>query len=129
MANDAHIAFVGTVLQNPTKRQVNNSNVVTLKVAVQTTKKQENSQYPASDIYDVSVWGNPGEGLMNRVGPKSKVFVTGAFMMGNHYTDKNGNPQTNLRVENATVKIISGTTNNNNNNNNQSSGSFEEDPF
>ena len=64
MANDAHINFVGTVLQDPTNRQVNGNTVLGLRVAVQTTKRQEGSQYPASDIYDVSVWGKQAESLM-----------------------------------------------------------------
>ena len=54
MANDAHISLVGTVIQEPTNRQVNGSTVFSMKVSVQTTKKQENSQYNATDVYDVS---------------------------------------------------------------------------
>ncbi len=108
MANDAHINFVGTVLQDPTNRQVNGNTVLSLRVAVQTTKRQEGSQYPASDIYDVSVWGKQAESLMERCKAKSKVYVNGDFMLGEPWTDRQNKEHQVLRVNNAQVKVLSG---------------------
>lgn len=133
MANDARISLVGTVLQEPTNRQVNNSTVFTMKVAVNTTKKQEGSPYPASDVYDVSVWGKPGEALINRVKLKTKVWVAGDFMLGEPWKDRSGKEHTSLRVTASHVKILSGgggyNNNNNNNNNTQSANAEDGDPF
>lgn len=138
MANDATISLVGTVLQEPTNRQVNNSTVLSLRVGVQTTKKQENSQWPASDVYDVAVWGKTGEALMNRVKAKTKIWVTGDFMLGEPWKDRQGVEHQSLRVTADRVKVLSGGgnyTNNNNNNNNtnnnnsQNSPEDEEAPF
>ena len=131
MANDAHISLVGTVIQEPTNRQVNGSTVFSMKVSVQTTKKQENSQYNATDVYDVSVWGKNGESLINRVKAKTKVWVNGDFMIGDPWQDRNGNSHQSLRVTANAVKILSGGNYNGNNNNNNNSQPAEEEeaPF
>ena len=131
MANDARISIVGTVLQDPTNRQVNNSTVFSMRVGVQTTKKQEGSQWPASDVYDVAVWGKPGEALMGRVKAKSKVWVTGDFMLGEPWQDRQGKEHQSLRITASHVKILSGggTYNNNNNNTRQAPVEDEEAPF
>ncbi len=118
MANDASITMVGTVLQDPTNRQVNSSTVFSMRVGVQTTKKQEGSQWPASDVYDVAVWGRAGEALMGKVKAKSKVWVTGDFMVGEPWTDRQGKEHFSLRVNANHVKILGGGTYNGNNNNN-----------
>ena len=118
MANNAHITLYGTVLQDPTNKQVNSSTVLSMRVAVQTTKKQQNSQYPASDVYDVSVWGKAAEALMPRVKKSSKVLVIGDFMLGDTWEDRQGEKHTNLRVNANSVTVLSGTPTNNNNNNN-----------
>lgn len=133
MANDARISIVGTVLQDPTNRQVNNSTVLSMRVGVQTTKKQEGSQWPASDVYDVAVWGKTGEGLMGRVKAKTKVWVTGDFMLGEPWQDRQGKEHQSLRVTASHVKILSGgnnTNSNNNNNNTQAAPAEDEEaPF
>lgn len=131
MANDARISIVGTVLQDPTNRQVNNSTVLSMRVGVQTTKKQEGSQWPASDVYDVAVWGKPGESLMGRVKAKSKVWVTGDFMLGEPWQDRQGKEHQSLRITASHVKILSGGSNpsNNSNNTQQTPTEDEEAPF
>ena len=133
MANDARISIVGTVLQDPTNRQVNNSTVLSMRVGVQTTKKQEGSQWPASDVYDVAVWGKTGENLMSHVKAKTKVWVTGDFMLGEPWQDRQGKEHQALRVTASHVKILSGgnNTNSNNNNNNTHAAPAEDEeaPF
>ena len=116
MANNARISLVGTVLQDPKNNQVNSSTVLSMRVAVKTTKKQENSQWPASDVYDVSVWGKTGEGLLNRIKAKTKVWVTGDFMIGTPWKDRQGNEHQSLRVTASHVEILSGGSSSNNNN-------------
>ena len=108
MANDARISIFGTVIQDPTNKQINNSTVFSMKVAVQTTKKQQNSPYPATDIYDVAVWGKIGESLISKVKAKTKVWVTGDFMLGEPWKDRQGNDHQSLRVTASHVKVISG---------------------
>lgn len=129
MANDAHISMVGTVLQDPTNRQVNSTTVLSLRVGVQTTKKQENSQWPASDVYDVAVWGKTAEALMSRVKAKTKVFVTGDFMLGEPWKDRQGKEHQSLRVNANSVKVLSGGSTTPNNNNNNQAPADEEAPF
>ena len=132
MANDAHISLVGMVIKDPTNRQVNNSTVLSMTVAVQTTKKQPNSQYPANDLYEVSVWGKAGETLLNSVKAKTRVWVTGDLMVGDPWTDRGGEKHLSLRVNANNVKILSGGNYNNNRNNNTQQAapaSDEEVPF
>ena len=132
MANDARISIVGTVLQDPTNRQVNNSTVLSMRVGVQTTKKKEGSQWTESDVYDVAVWGKTGEGLMNRVKAKTKVWVTGDFMLGEPWQDRQGKEHQALKVTASHVKVLSGGNNTvytNNNNNQSAPAEDEEAPF
>ena len=132
MANDAHISMIGNVMGEPRNQQVNGTTVFNMRVAVSTTKKQENSQYPASDLYEVTVWGKAGETLIGRVKAKTQVWVTGDFMVGEPYKDRNGTEHMSLRVTANRVKILSGgnnTYNNNNNNNTSEAVSEEEPPF
>lgn len=130
MANDANINIVGTVLQDPTNRQVNSSTVLSMRVAVQTTKKQQNSPYPASDIYDVSVWGKMGENLLNKVKAKTRVWVSGDFMVGEPWKNRNGETQTSLRINATHVKILGGGSTSNNNNYQQATEPVDEEaPF
>ena len=118
MANDARISLVGTVVQDPQNRQVNNYTVFSMRVSVATTKKQANSPYPATDLYDVAVWGKAGEALIDKIKAKTKVWVTGDFMAGEPWKDRNGEQHISLRVTADHVKILSGGNFNNNNNNN-----------
>lgn len=134
MANDASISAVGTVLQDPTNRQVNGSTVLSMRVAVQTTKKQEGSQWPASDVYDVAVWGKPGEALLNKVKAKTKIWWNGDFMVGEPWTDRAGKEHISLRSTAHQVKVLGSgngnyTNKGNNNNNTQQAPADEEAPF
>lgn len=132
MANNARISLVGTVLQDPTNRQVNNSTVLSMRVGVKTTKKQEGSQWPASDVYDVAVWGKTGENLMPRIKAKTKVWVTGDFMLGEPWQDRQGKEHQALRVTASHVEVLSGgntASNNNNTAQQQATTEDEEAPF
>jgi single-stranded DNA-binding protein len=130
VANNARISLFGTVLQEPTNKQVNNSTVFSMRVGVQTTKKQEGSQWPASDVYDVAVWGKPGEALISKIKAKTKVWVTGDFMVGEPWKDRQGKEHLSLRVNASHVVVTSGGNYTNNSNNNQQAPEVEEEaPF
>ena len=74
-------------------------------MSVRTTKKQENSQYYESDIYNVSVWGKPAEYLMTVLQKGTMVWVEGDLMMRT-YKDRNGNDRTTPAVTAAMVKVL-----------------------
>lgn len=107
MANDAHVSLVGTVIADPTNKQVNNTTVLSMKVAVTTTKKQEGSQYPASDIYEASVWGKTAEYYLDKVKMKTRLWINGDMMMGEPWTDRQNVTHVTPRVNVNTLKILS----------------------
>ena len=126
MANNARVTLVGTVISEPSNRQTSNGQTVfSMKVGVKTTKKQEGSKYAVSDVYDVSVWGKPGENLIGKVKAKTKVWVCGDQCMGEPWNDREGVTHISPRVNASIVEIMSGG-NFQNNNNTQSKQ--EEDP-
>ena len=116
MANDAHVSMVGTVIADPTNKQFNNTTVLSIKLAVTTTKKQENSQYPASDIYDVSMWGKQAEYYIDKIKMKTRLWVTGDMMMGEPWTDRQNVTHVTPRVNVNSIKVLSGGGNYNNRN-------------
>ena len=135
MANNAHITLYGNVMLEPKTSQWNNQTIMNLKVSVQTTKKQENSQYPATDVYDVTVWGRSAEALSNKVKAKSRVLIIGDFMTGDIWQDRNGNNHPTLKVTANSVTILgdggnySGNRNYNNSSAPASVAADEEPPF
>ena len=108
MANNAKISLYGTVITEPKMKTVNNSQVMTLKVGVMTTKKQEGSQFPVSDIYDVNIWGKKADALVGKAKSKAKVWVTGSFQTGEQWTDRNGKINIPLHVMADDVRVVSG---------------------
>ena len=109
MANEARVSLTGVVISEPTNRQTGNGlTVFSMKVSVRTTKKQENSKYAVSDVYDVSVWGKPGENLIGKVKAKTKVWVCGDQCMGEPWNDRNGTTHISPRVNASFVKILDG---------------------
>ena len=136
MANKATV-FIrqGVVMQEPKTSQTStNSTWLKLNVAVQTTKKQEGSQYPASDFWNVNVFGKAAEALLGKIHAKTKIDIVGDMYMGEPWTSRDG--KTNITpICNATsIDIVSGGTtsnnkNNYNNRNNQNTEETEEAPF
>lgn len=129
MANNARVSFIGTVISEPTNKQINNTTVFSMKVGVKTTKKQEGSQYAVSDVYEVSVWGKAGEYLIGKVKAKTKVWVCGDMMMGELWTDRNNTTHISPRVSASAVEIISGGVFNNNQNTQETTQETEAAPF
>ena len=139
MSNQAHVVLRGTVMQEPQTSQTStNKTWLKINLAVQTTKKQENSQYPASDYYNINVYDKYAESLIGRIKTKTKLLVIGDMYMSEPWQDRNGNTHISPNVNASIVEIMSGgnynnnrtySNNNNNNNNQQSQTTDEEAPF
>lgn len=109
MPNKAHVILRGTVMQEP-KSSLTSTGKTWLKInlAVQTTKKQEGSQWPASDFYNVNVYGTQAEGLMGKIVAKSKLLVIGDMYMGEPYTTREGKTTISPIVNATEIEITSG---------------------
>lgn len=135
MANNATVFLSnGTVIQEPKTSQTStNSTWLKLSVAVTTTKQQPGSKYPASDIYNVNVYGKTAEYLIGKIKLKTKINVVGDMYMGEPWQDREGKTHISPVVTANKVDIISGgnfqNNNNNNNNTNQTAPADEEAPF
>lgn len=105
MANEARVSLVGRLISEPKNSQYNNSTVLSFGVSVNTTKKQENSQYYETDIYNVSVWGKSAENLMQVLQKGTFVWVSGDMMMRT-YKDRNGAEHTSPAVTASMVKVL-----------------------
>lgn len=105
MANEARVSLVGNLIAEPKNSQYNNSTVLSFGVSVRTTKKQENSQYYESDIYNVSVWGKTAEYLMTVLQKGTMVWVEGDLMMRT-YKNRDGQDRTTPAVTAAMVKVL-----------------------
>lgn len=79
MANNAKIDIVGNVTRDPITRKVGNSNVTSFTVAVNTSSKGPDGNYK-TNFYDVSVWGNQGEYITQKLQKGSQVWVVGDFV-------------------------------------------------
>ncbi len=76
MANNAKVSIIGNLTKDPEMRQVGSGNVVSLSVAVSTSRKNQDGSFK-SDFYEVSVWGKQGDFLMQRLQKGSGVWITG----------------------------------------------------
>jgi len=104
MPNNAKINLFGNLTKDPEARTVGSNSVVSMGVAVNTMRKNADNTY-RTNFYDVSVWGKPGEYLMQRLQKGSQVWVTGDFAQ-DEFDGKDGNKHFVLRVDNADVRPI-----------------------
>jgi single-strand DNA-binding protein len=118
MPNNAHVAIVGNLIKDPVKTTYNNSPVVSFTVAVSTTMRSEDGQW-LPNFYNVSVWGQTGENLMEKIEKGTQVYVTGALMLQKY--EKNGVEGQSLQIRASAVTPLSrlkgGQYNNNNHGN------------
>ena len=133
MANKAHVMIrQGRVMQEPkTKQTSNNQTWMSINLAVTTTKKQENSQYPASDFWNINIFGKTAEGLVGKIHAKTVIDVIGDMYMGEPWTDRDGKVHITPTCNAQSVDIISGGTtgnNSNNSNNNNNSRTYNNTP-
>ena len=99
MANDA-VAFVtGNLIKDPTHSVVNNQTVVSFTIAVNTTlKKSDNSGGYESNFYNVSVWGKPGEWLLEKIQKGTQVEVVGELVLQKYTNQKTGEAGQSLNI-------------------------------
>ena len=104
MPNNAKINFVGNLTRDPVSRQAGTNTVTSMTVAVNTMRKDAAGNY-RSNFYDVSVWGKPGEYLMQHLQKGSTVWVNGDFAQ-DEFTGNDGKVHYSLKVDNADVRGI-----------------------
>lgn len=105
MPNNAKIQIIGNLTRDPEARQINNNNVVSMPVAVNTNAKNPDGTFK-TDFYEVSVWGRLGDGLMQRLQKGSMIWATGSLTT-NEYVGRDGKQHLALRVQADDVRGIS----------------------
>jgi single stranded DNA-binding protein len=88
MANDACVFVTGNLIKDPTHSVVNNQTVVSFTIAVNTTLKKADGTGYESNFYNVSLWGKPGEWLLEKAQKGTQVEVVGELFL-QKYTNKN----------------------------------------
>lgn len=87
MPNDARICVTGNLIKDPVTSVVNNQTVVQFTIAANTTLKKADGSGYESNFYNVSVWGKPGEWLLEKIQKGTSVDVVGALVL-QKYTNK-----------------------------------------
>ena len=90
MANDATVHVTGNLIKDPTHSVVNNQTVVSFTVAVNTTLKKEDGTGYESNFYNVSIWGKPGEWLLEKCQKGTQVEVVGDLILQKYTNQKTG---------------------------------------
>ena len=97
MPNNAKVTLIGNLTRDPIQRNVGQSTVVSLSVAVNTLNKKSDGSYE-TNFYDVSVWGKSGDYVMNSFQKGTQVWVTGDLMMTEYTQKDSGQTRQALRV-------------------------------
>lgn len=100
----AYVFFNGNLTKDPVQKTYNERTVTNLTVASDTTRKDQAGKY-ITNFYDVSVWGNTGNYLMNNAEKGTNVNVIGELTVED-YTDKNGVARKSVRITASSVQII-----------------------
>lgn len=88
MANDAVVHVTGNLTREPTHTIVGEQTVVSFTMAVNTTLKKDDGTGYESNFYNVSIWGKPGEWVLEKCQKGTQVEVVGELML-QKYTNKN----------------------------------------
>lgn len=104
MPNNAKAFVYGNLTRDPVTRQVQNNQVVSFTVAVNTVRKNPDNSY-LSNFYDVTVWGKQGERLMQRLQKGSSVNVIGDLALDS-FVGKDNQTHFQLKLDNAEVTPI-----------------------
>lgn len=97
MANDATISVTGNLIKDPTHTTANNQTVVSFTIAANTTMKKQDGTGYETNFYNVSVWGKPGEWLLEKIQKGTSVEVVGDLML-QKYTNKAGETGQSLNI-------------------------------
>ena len=88
MANDATVCVTGNLTRDPTHSVTDKGFVLSFTIAANTKmKKEDNSGYEAN-YFNVSLWGKPGEWLMDKLQKGTMVEVHGDLFL-KRYERKN----------------------------------------
>lgn len=109
MYGDAKIFIKGTVLSDPSVKQINDKSVMNLSVAVRTSRKQENSKYYESDRYSVAVWDQRSQDrLSSELKKGARVYVSGVLEMRT-WTNRNNEKTTTPTIMAEDIELIAKT--------------------
>ncbi len=100
----AYVFFNGNLTKDPVQRTVSDRTVTTFSVATDTTRKDQAGKY-ITNFFDVSVWGNSGNYVMNNAEKGTNVNVIGELTVED-YTDKNGVARKAVRITANNVQIL-----------------------
>ena len=98
MANDATICVTGNLIKDPVHKDVNGQTVVSFTIAANTTLKKEDGSGYETNFYNVSIWGRPGEWLLEKVQKGTSVEVVGDLIL-QKYTNKNGESGQSMNIK------------------------------
>ena len=96
MSNGAKVILTGRLTKEPKQSTYQGSTVVSFSMAVNTTKKDKDTDKYLADFYNISVWGKTGEFILPRISKGSLVEVIGDLILQN-YTS-NGQERQSLSV-------------------------------
>lgn len=98
MANDAVVNVTGNLIKDPTHTVTNNQTVVSFTIAANTTMKKEDGSGYESNFYNVSVWGKPGEWLLEKIQKGTQVEVVGDLVLQKYVNKTTGQPGQSLNI-------------------------------
>lgn len=98
MANDAKVFVTGNLIKDPTSSVVNNQTVVQFTIAANTTLKKEDGTGYESNFYNVSIWGKPGEWLLEKIQKGTQVEVVGALVLQKYSNKQTGQQGQSLNI-------------------------------
>lgn len=98
MPNGAKVCIIGNLIKDPETSTTKAGNVTKFTVAVNTTMKKAAGEGYESNYYNVSVWGKPGEWLMDKLQKGTSVEVVGGLMQRT-YQNSNGQEAKSLDVQ------------------------------
>ena len=126
MANGAKVSLTGRLIREPEQKNWQGTTVVSFCIAVNTTKKGADNKYE-SDLYNISVWGKPGEFILPRIGKGILVQVYGDLILQNYKDKKTGEDRQALSVR--ATDVIPLQKKDGNNANNAAEESSDPPPF
>lgn len=98
MPNGAKVCIIGNLIKDPETSNTKAGSVTKFTVAVNTTMKKATGDGYESNFYNVSVWGKPGEWLMDKLQKGTSVEVVGGLMQRT-YQNSNGQEAKSLDVQ------------------------------
>lgn len=98
MANDAKVFVTGNLIRDPSTSNVNGQTVVQFTIAANTTLKKSDGTGYESNFYNVSMWGKPGEWLLEKIQKGTQVEVCGELVLQKYINKTNGQEGQSLNI-------------------------------